>query len=134
MKPRPETLARLRIIREMVELGYSDSQIAAHLGLKKDTAAAFRRRHGIPVAPTPITHGTATGYTHHGCRCEACTTANTERAQQQRAARYARREEADFKHGLSGYSNWGCRCQVCRQAQSKAYAVYRERAAKAGAA
>ena len=34
-------------------------------------------------------HGTYAGYTRHGCRCAACTAANTEKVRRVRAARKA---------------------------------------------
>lgn len=34
-----------------------------------------------------MTHGTASGYAYHGCRCRACTRAQRERVREYRKAR-----------------------------------------------
>jgi hypothetical protein len=67
-----------------------------------------------------IPHGTAGGYTNHGCKCAEC-----KRAFAQASARSAqkRRERGlppgDERHGtLNGYGNWGCRCDECTAAKA----------------
>ena len=54
-----------------------------------------------------IRHGTETGYTHQGCRCDDCRTASAD------ARRRRRLTPNVARHGSEGYRN-GCRCDVCR--------------------
>lgn len=57
------------------------------------------------------THGKVWSY-NHGCRCQDCRDASTERRRQQRSAWKKRLDEAP--HGtISGYGNWYCRCELC---------------------
>lgn len=42
----------------------------------KDAVSKGRWRHGPPLRPDQWTHGRASTYVHHGCRCEHCTQAN----------------------------------------------------------
>jgi hypothetical protein len=66
-------------------------------------------------------HGTRTRYVS-GCRCVACTDANTiyhaQRTRQRRAYVEANGLPSSVEHGYSAYINWGCRCDVCRLAHS----------------
>lgn len=63
---------------------------------------------------SPIPHGTATGYTNRGCRCEPCRVAVREYRKQLNAARPG---IPNHKHGtLTAYKSLGCRCADCRQA------------------
>lgn len=65
-------------------------------------------------------HGTAGGYTNHGCRCPACKAAFAQAifvSGQRRKRRGL--EPGDHRHGTpNGYSNWGCRCEECKQARA----------------
>lgn len=72
------------------------------------------------MEPLPAARGPCKGgrYTA-GCRCDLCKARNREYKRRGNIGRRARRETADFKHGISGYVNHGCRCDVCGQAQSE---------------
>lgn len=64
---------------------------------------------------TAIVHGTTTGYTHHGCRCELCK----ERYNAKGRAVWAAKKARDFSgeeyvHGLSKTYGAGCRCLECK--------------------
>lgn len=69
----------------------------------------------------PVTHGgSGTAYANYGCRCDACTEANTIRVEIRRRARLREGVPSDAVHGSSStYSNWGCRCDECRAAHSE---------------
>jgi len=65
------------------------------------------------------THGTVSGY-RRGCRCRACTTANSDYVQQARVERAVRLQldPSLVVHGsVSTYDNWMCRCPDCAEAQ-----------------
>lgn len=70
----------------------------------------------------PITHGTESGYSYHGCRCEQCRAGRASRARAYNAASpkpRKRRKPTEIKHGtLNAYNNRGCRCEPCRAAGS----------------
>ena len=59
-----------------------------------------------------------------GCRCDACTLANTEHHRQWRGGRRARLalgiDTPDaIQHGtISSYTNYGCRCIPCSAAKT----------------
>jgi hypothetical protein len=60
--------------------------------------------------------GSRTGYVQ-GCRCDACTTANSDDVRRRAAERSQRQEQAI--HGkASTYQNWKCRCDPCKAAHS----------------
>ena len=59
-------------------------------------------------------HG-ASGYTHHGCRCEICKVGAAEYRRKRIIALRAR-GPSTFKHGASGYTNHSCRCEICVEA------------------
>ncbi|SEF34351.1 hypothetical protein SAMN05421837_107333 [Amycolatopsis pretoriensis] len=75
-------------------------------------------------------HGNASTYVNHGCRCQWCTAANTERGREQRRVRFASRRIVDgvlvapvpqHRHGIANtYTNWGCRCAPCAGAHRRA--------------
>lgn len=73
---------------------------------------------GRPTSPVG-THGTATCYANHCCRCALCTEANRVRqAEGNRRRHQLTRDNGGVapgarKHGASVYANWGCRCEVC---------------------
>lgn len=71
------------------------------------------------LLPDDPRHGTAGGYTNHGCRCEACKAAFAQAifvSQQRRLKRGL--PDGDKRHGTpNGYSNYGCRCDACKQAR-----------------
>jgi len=88
------------------------------------------------LAPDDPRHGTAGGYTHHGCRCRACTTALTTL----RRAWVARQQPpppGDERHGKrSTFVDYRCRCPACYQAQydyNRAWRAGRKLAAAASA-
>lgn len=63
-------------------------------------------------------HGTNSGYSGHGCRCDPCKAAHASAIAEQRRARSQRLDEAT--HGLlSTYINWRCRCKLCRAANAE---------------
>ena len=71
------------------------------------------------VAETPeAVHGTAGGYSNHGCRCEQCREANNAYQSQWRTSKLPEME-ADPLHpwhgSVLGYQA-GCRCAPCRAA------------------
>lgn len=100
-------------------------------------------------------HGTLSGYSHHGCRCEACGTAmreysrqrrqrlaaeglpvyrhEPERARNRKARRRAERVLVNGRlihpratHGVrTSYTNWACRCVPCTDAWRQATNVRR---------
>ena len=72
-----------------------------------------------PTTNFPGAHGRPVQY-NRGCRCTACTTANTRTQKQARDRRRANRASADRAgHGkASTYSNHGCRCQHCTKANA----------------
>jgi hypothetical protein len=57
-------------------------------------------------------HGTSGKYAE-GCRCDACTDANTERIYLAKVKREGREPTV---HNASTYRNWGHRCDECVQA------------------
>lgn len=74
-------------LSRLVEQGLSDQQIADRLGVTARTVQRWRSRLTIPSrwTPTPAAHGTRSRYVR-GCRCDACTQANTTYAALTRAA------------------------------------------------
>lgn len=63
-------------------------------------------------------HGTPSGYSYYGCRCDVCRRGNRERHRRMREDRQQRLHEAP--HGTpGGYVNWGCRCGDCTAAYSQ---------------
>lgn len=80
-------------------------------------------RYYLSTRPEPVVeHGTANGYVHHRCRCEACTRANRERHDEWRN----RVRGNAPSHGLNGYVNYACRCRTCKRAGSASNRHYRE--------
>lgn len=75
----------------------------------------------------PGAHGRAVQY-NRGCRCQACTAANTRNQKKARDRRRDNKASADRAgHGkASTYTNYGCRCQACTKANSDKCAAYRE--------
>ena len=83
-----------------------------------------------------ITHGgSGNAYSNHGCRCQECIDANTERYKRRREERKALVEAGrvppEIPHGTDAtYTNWNCRCTECRAAHAEKCARYhRERSA-----
>jgi hypothetical protein len=74
-------------------------------------------------------HGTRSRYVD-GCRCQACTAANTAyhagRKAQRRAWVEANGLPSTVEHGYSAYVNWGCRCDVCGPAHSTHWREWHE--------
>lgn len=57
-------------------------------------------------------HGTAGGYSNHGCRCQPCRDAAA--AFQRKARERRAKTPAELiPHGANGYSNYDCRCEIC---------------------
>lgn len=75
--------------------------------------------------PAHEKHGTATGYTSYGCRCDRCSGAR----KAQVARRYAKGlSPGDRRHGTAAaYEGWGCRCEKCREAEARKLRAYNER-------
>lgn len=66
-------------------------------------------------------HGTLRRYQSviYRCRCQECTTANTNAWKEEKRRRIARlaADPTIIKHGTyNGYHNWGCRCDPCMNA------------------
>ena len=76
-----------------------------------------------------LVHGTVSGYTYRGCRCELCLEANRGyRGTKPRAEYLAGLPEP--QHGTeSRYKNCDCRCDECRAASARARRARRKRAA-----
>lgn len=65
-----------------------------------------------------LKHGTISGYTYWGCRCDPCRETHAEYVKKSRAKMKAKGEKNPelIPHGTgSGYRNWGCRCELCRR-------------------
>jgi hypothetical protein len=77
-----------------------------------------------PLNPEPW-HGSVSGYTYHGCRCDVCRagwSAANLRSRQLRATRRV----PDHLHGTeNGYNNYKCRCDACRAAWAERARRYR---------
>jgi hypothetical protein len=72
-----------------------------------------------------LTHGKVSTYNHHGCRCEACTAANTAHFKQ---FKERRKSAATIPHGtVNGYDYHRCRCPRCKEAKSQKNAVLNPR-------
>jgi hypothetical protein len=86
----------------------------AHRAGSKDVARSDKS------ANEAIPHGTAGGYTNHGCSCAECSTAWAETCMTARERRMAKGlPPGDKRHGTeNGYSNWGCGCDACREAHN----------------
>lgn len=77
---------------------------------------------------TVTEHGTHAMYESHGCRCDVCRAANTERVRHWRAT-----TTAPIPHGTAnGYRNYGCRCDDCRAAHNVEWNEMRARLLAAG--
>jgi hypothetical protein len=70
-----------------------------------------------------MNHGTRSGYTHFGCRCELCTEANRKYSREyiRRKARAIREMLEPIAQGPAAHGTWtsygnGCRCTRCRDA------------------
>lgn len=62
------------------------------------------------------THGKRSTYIY-GCRCKACTRANTEYSKALKS-KLAKLKIPNELHGLQGtYGNWKCRCEKCKAAR-----------------
>lgn len=62
-------------------------------------------------------HGSRSGYTYWGCRCQRCTRADLE----YKRPATPKEPAPESAHGtLSGYNYWKCRCEGCRSANRKA--------------
>lgn len=102
----------------------------------KATASARQKRHNpnekngyflsFPIPPRPISHGTVSGYYHHGCRCEICEAFAVEKRRLEREQKAAARALAparpplEIRHGTTtAYQHHACRCDICRAFISK---------------
>lgn len=124
----------------MVGEGATNEQIAARFGVTVRTLTRHRRNDPLfndAIKATReayfeanrVPHGSPSRYSH-GCRCDPCRAANTERGRQQRARRYTGEIPAHVAHGSAAtYANWGCRCRPCTYAN--AVACERRRASRA---
>ena len=85
----------------------SIDELATHIGIRRYSVAKL-------LKDDVIAHGTATGYTYHGCRCNRCKHANNERHLKQI------KKDRELEHGTANtYQNYGCRCELCTQAASE---------------
>ena len=66
-------------LRDLVMAGYSDTEIAARLGVSPRTVLRWRKRAGLPSMWTPWVApcGTPAAY-RRGCRCQPCKAAHAE--------------------------------------------------------
>ena len=73
-----------------------------------------------------FTHGTASAYVNHRCRCDVCREGNRVRqaAIRERLAALGKHEPERIPHGTYGYTNWACRCGVCTAANTAKSAAY----------
>lgn len=72
-------------------------------------------RYSAQLTPEHL-HGTLSGYTNHGCRCDTCRAASTQ-YRARRRAEAATEPIWDGVHGtLNGYQNYSCRCNACTSA------------------
>lgn len=74
----------------------------------------MKRKPG-PKPQSSLDHGKANTYGYWGCRCVACTRANTARSRMSKSKiRESSAPAPESVHGtLNGYSYWGCRCSPC---------------------
>jgi hypothetical protein len=63
-----------------------------------------------------MTHGTASTYVNHHCRCDRCTEANSARSIAYRKKRG--RNLLGATHGICSTYNLGCRCEPCSKAKA----------------
>jgi hypothetical protein len=70
-----------------------------------------------------FTHGTASGYERHGCRCDLCRANHNERVARNRADRLA---SGPLSHGTRSAYDAGCRCAACMEDRRRAYAELSE--------
>lgn len=63
--------------------------------------------------PSDPRHGTTTGYSYWGCRCQPCRKSNSDAAKAQKGADKVK------THGRVGY-DYGCRCVECRSGKRTA--------------
>jgi hypothetical protein len=81
-----------------------------------ETATIPTPRHGPLLADDPR-HGTVSGYTNHGCRCDRCSQAQSDRGRlRRRSGEYV--PGADAEHGIRREYLRGCRCDDCRAANA----------------
>lgn len=74
----------------------------------------------IGVVAKDFRHGTRSGYSYHGCRCDECTAASKaySRSRQELKPRKPPREPMPIPHGTeSGYGHHKCRCDDCKSAR-----------------
>lgn len=81
-----------------------------------------REQRGANLAADDPRHGKKGTYDYYGCRCQACTKANTEAVKERKAKGLP---EGDPRHGTrNGYTTWSCRCPACSKAASDYYKEY----------
>lgn len=82
----------------------------------------------VPAEGPRWRHGSASTYRNHGCRCQACTAAHTEKCAQGVAARRGVPIPAHVGHGkVTTYNNWSCRCDDCTAAIASYRRAWRAR-------
>lgn len=89
IRPHVPPAARAEAV-EALRAGEAVAVVAAGLGMSLATVRKWAWRAGVSLRhPTPIRHGTTTGYTR-GCHCPACRVANRERTRSYMARRNGR--------------------------------------------
>jgi hypothetical protein len=81
-----------------------------------------------PLKSRDPRHGSATGYSYWGCRCDKCRAAFTQSNNKSRAKKLSKLLEAGI-HGLKTYQA-GCHCDVCRAAARQQRAEFRSKRKK----
>ncbi|MGW0642351.1 hypothetical protein [Streptomyces badius] len=122
---------QLAFVREMAGRAEPDTVIARELGVHPRTVLRIRQRNNIPSLWKPPAANTECGRPakyRRGCRCPECVADHNARHAKGRVKRVARRDTAEFSHGVNGYSNWNCRCPKCKDEAAAAYA--RQKAAR----
>ena len=77
-----------------------------------------------------ITHGTESGYSWHGCRCDECRAGRAARVRERKAGILRAERKPQPKrplpdHGSTGRYARGCRCDKCRFANAERAREYR---------
>jgi hypothetical protein len=110
---------------QMLRAGWWQQDIAREMGCAGRTVQRWLARDPEAREAWETTqrwaHGLS-GYTGHGCRCDTCQKANTDRCRRWKAGK--RPEDAPVHGVASTYRNYGCRCKPCTAAATRYNAPY----------